>query len=109
MLDKDDWLNAEKVRQACIKLAKVWDDEINTCLHLGRVQLPSGKDIKASWCVGMRKLARKAIVCDLDNGMLRFVNWNEINCLPLKTSSVKTDFVRLVRVGVNPLSFEHQD
>ena len=109
LLDKDDWLNAEKVRQACIKLAKVWDDEINTCLHLGRVQLPSGKDIKASWCVGMRKLARKAIVCDLDNGMLRFVNWNEINCLPLKTSSVKTDFVRLVRVGVNPLSFEHQD
>ena len=67
------------------------------------------KDIKASWCVGMRKFARKAIVCDLDNGMLQFVNWDDINCLALKTSSVKTDFVRLVRVGVNPLCFERQD
>ena len=109
LLDNNDWLNSEKVRQACLKLAELYDDEINLCFHFGRLQIQDGKDIKASWCVGMRKFSRKAIVCDLDNGMLQFINWDDINCLALKTSSVKTDFVRLVRVGVNPLCFERQD
>ena len=29
LLDNNDWLNSEKVRQACLKLAELYDDEIN--------------------------------------------------------------------------------
>ncbi len=102
LLDNDDWLEGEKVKQAAKKLAALYDDQIDVCVYLGRVQSESGKSIKAAWCLGMRNMATKAIVCDLDNGALYFVNVEDIAALAKDAFYLKTDLMCFQTVGKLP-------
>ena len=97
LLDNDEWLEAEKVRKAAEKLAALYDDEVDLCMYLGHIQTRVSKNIKAAWCVGMRRQAVRAIICDLDNGALHFVNVKDIAAVASDALDLKTDFLRLQR------------
>lgn len=109
LLDNDDWLEGEKVKQAAKKLAALYDDQIDVCVYLGRVQIENGKSIKAAWCLGMRNMATKAIVCDLDNGALHFVNVEDITALARDVFYLKTDLMCFQNEGQLPWRLVRMD
>ena len=109
LLDNDDWLEGEKVKQAAKKLAALYDDQIDVCVYLGRVQSESGKSIKAAWCMGMRNMATKAIVCDVDNGALCFANVEDITALAKNGLYLKTDLMCFQNAVEVPVHLERKD
>ena len=108
-LNENGGLEGEKVKQAAKKLAALYDDQIDVCVYLGRVQSESGKSIKAAWCLGMRNMATKAIVCDLDNGALHFVNVEDITALARDVFYLKTDLMCFQNEGQLPWRLVRMD
>ena len=109
LLDNDEWLESEKVKQAAKKLAALYDDQIDVCVYLGQVQIENGKSIKAAWCMGMRNMATKAIVCDVDNGALCFANVEDITALAKNGLYLKTDLMCFQNEGQLPWRLVRMD